>query len=862
MPTYAIAVLLGCLLQLQQASLWPRAAYGALLAAGVGGSFVLLLRQALPDAARSCRSAVWRISRAAVAAAAGAALAFGLAGWRAHPLLADRLAPTLEGQVLQVRGVVAGLPVLYADSTRFTFDVPPPRAAGLPSRLSLSWYAARNRSGLAEPPPRVRPGEVWQLPVRLKRPHGTANPGGSDQELALLRDGIGATGTVSRAGAPPIRLGRRSTLSDRLAALRDRLRARMFDALHPPATSPPPASVGAPVRAAGPSQGEDRPLGGQRASASVGAASDPAGTIVALALGDQAAIAPTDWATYRTTGVAHLMSISGLHITLLAWLAAQFASWAWRQTARLPRPWTLHLPAPTVGAWAALGTATIYAMLAGWGVPAQRTLLMLAVVLLLRQRGLRAHWIDVTALALVAVLLWDPWAALQPGFWLSFVAVGMLFLAGDGERRDPLDAAVAPPSAEASPRPLAAVARRLRAAAHAQWVATIALVPLTLLFFRQIALLSPLANALAIPLVTLFVAPLAVFGLLLPAPLDGWAWQLAALAQQGLDAVLRQLAALPLARWHAAVPDAASLTLAMLGVIALALPWGWRLRLPGALLLLPLATAPGLRPADGEVEAWFADVGQGMAVVVRTARHTLVYDTGPQQAPGVDAGERVVLPLLHGLGDRGVDRVVVSHDDGDHAGGAAAIARAHPDAVLLTSAPPAAAARFGFSRVEPCVAGRRWVWDGVTFSLHNPPAGGPVRNENAASCVLHVAGRGGSLLLAGDIDARQERELAAAGALPYADVLLVPHHGSRTSSSDALLDTVMPRIAVVQAGYRNPHGHPHPAVVERLRERGITLRRTDLEGALYWRDTAADAAVGWRALHPRYWRSPPPATDD
>jgi competence protein ComEC len=842
LPTYALAVLLGCALQTAQAALWPRPAYAAMLIAGLLASLGTLLwhsrgnglpRHAWPQ----------RLATQALLALGGFALAFGLAGWRAHPLLADRLSPDVETQVLTVRGVVLGLPVLYPDATRFIFEVTQPAPRGVPDRLSLSWYAQRSKSQQeAALPPRVHPGQEWRLSVRLKQPHGLANPGGNDTELSLFRDGIGATGTVSRMGPPPQLLGQRSTPADWIAQLRNHLRQRMLHALqaHP---------------AAGPPQSGVSPLGGQRAPTNVGAPPLPAaGTIIALALGDQAAISPADWSTYRITGVAHLMSISGLHITLLAWMALHLASWLLRQTARLSRPWTLVVPAPTVAAWVALLAATAYALIAGWGVPAQRTLLMLAVVLLLRQRGLRADWRDVMALALVAVLLWDPWAVRQAGFWLSFVAVGMLFVAG--ERRHPETAALAAPKADAAaPGRLRRAWAALRSASHSQWVATIALLPLTLLFFQQIAVLSPLANALAIPVVTLAVAPLAVGGLLLPAPLDGWLWQLAAWLQQGLDIALRQMAAWPLAQWHAAAPDALTLALAALGALTLALPWTWRLRAPGLLLLLPLTSNPGTPPAPGEMELWFADVGQGMAVVVRTARHTLLYDTGPQQAPGVDAGNRVLLPLLHSLGVRHLDRVVVSHDDSDHSGGATAIARPHPEADLLTSIPAETAARFGFSRHQTCRAGQHWNWDGVEFRVISPLPGDLPRNDNAASCVLHVAARGGAALLTGDIDQAQERALHAADALPYADVLLVPHHGSKTSSSDALLDTVMPRAAVVQAGYRNAHGHPHPLVVERYTARGIALWRTDLQGALQWRDRAPDTVVAWREARPNYWKA-------
>jgi len=835
LPIYALAVLLGCALQTAQATLWPRPTYLAIWAAGLLGSLLLLLWHGRGHGAPHNR-ALQRISAQTLLALSGFALAFGLTGWRAHPILADRLAPDVETQVLTVRGVVVDLPVLHPDATRFVFDVTQPAPHGVPSRLSLSWYAKRDRH--ADPPsapPRVHPGQEWQLSVRLKQPHGFANPGGNDSELALFRDGIGATGTVSRMGPPPQLLGVRSTPADWVAQLRDHLRQRMMSALHI----------------------ESVPIGRQRATASVGAIPSPssADTVIALALGDQAAISPADWATYRITGVAHLMSISGLHITLLAWMTLQLVSWLWRQTARLPRPWTLIVPAPTVAAWAALLVATAYALIAGWGVPAQRTLLMLGVVLLLRQRGLRADWRDVMALALIAVLLWDPWAVRQAGFWLSFVAVGMLSIAGN--RTHPETAALSSAGAQSASGVWQHGWQSLRNASQAQWVATIALLPLTLLFFQQIAVLSPLANAVAIPVVTLAVAPLAVGGLLLPAPLDGWLWQLAAWLQHMLDHILRQLAAWPLAQWHAAAPDAVTLALAAVGALALALPWTWRLRAPGLLLMLPLTSNPGAAPEPGAMELWFADVGQGMAVVVRTARHTLLYDTGPQQAPGVDAGSRVLLPLLHSLGTRHLDQVVVSHNDSDHAGGAAAIAHIHPEAALLTSVPAHAAAQLGFSSRQPCIAGAHWNWDGVDFRIISPLPGATSRSDNASSCVLHVSARGGSALLTGDIDQAQERALHAADSLPYADVLLVPHHGSKTSSSDALLDSVMPRAAVVQAGYRNAHGHPHPLVVERYAARGIALWRTDLQGALRWSDAAPDTVQGWRAATAHYWNPQP-----
>lgn len=807
---FALGVLLGCLAQTAQAVLQPPPL--AWCVAGAGA--VLTLATVMPVG----RSG-W--ARALVSMMGGATLAFGLADIRAHALSADRLAPALEGRVLEVEGTVTGLPVLYSNAVRFAFEVRHPAEAGLPSRISLNWYAPRAKAGEAQPErPQVHPGEVWRLSVRLKRPHGRLNPGGPETELTLFRKGIGATGTVSRAGAPSRLLGEVTSPGIWLARLRDHLRARLLTAL------------------------SDAPA---------------AGEIAALALGDQAAIAPADWDTYRRTGTAHLMSISGLHITLLAWIAWRLANWAWRQTARLPRQWCLDLPAPTVAAWSALAAATAYALLAGWGVPAQRTLLMLSTVLLLRQRGMRPHWADALALALVAVLLWDPWAVRQAGFWLSFVAVGMLFFAAPRQVAQAHDVAAgseegrAGRAASLTRRSMVRMGSALRDGARAQWVATVALAPLTLLFFQRVAVLSPLSNAVAIPVVTLAVAPLSIGGLLLPAPLDGWVWAVAAWAQQGLNEVLRTFAAWPLAQWHAAAPDGVSLALAALGMLALLVPWGWRLRLSGVLLLLPLLSNPGQRPDKGRFEVWFADVGQGMAVVVRTARHTLVYDTGPNPAPGADAGTRVLLPLLSYLGDRRVDMVVVSHDDRDHSGGAPALARALPDALLLTGAPPERARAYGFRRIDRCAAGQRWNWDGVEFSMHNPLGGETPPSDNASSCVLRVSSARSAVLLPGDIDAARELAMADSGRLPVADVLLVPHHGSRSSCSDALLDAVAPRLAVVQAGYRNHYGHPHPDVLAGYAARGIPVARTDRDGALRWNDAMPQTVVAWRHANARYW---------
>ncbi|MGE0071933.1 MAG: DUF4131 domain-containing protein, partial [Thiomonas sp.] len=287
MRLYALAFLLGCLLHTAQPKLWPQPLATTLLLAGLLLSAGLLAAQVW-RAGWSRKARLQRLAHLALLAGGGLALAFGLTQWRAQQLLAQRLAPELEMQALQVRGVVTGLPVLDTDATRFTFAVLASQTPGVPRTLSLSWYAQRNKHH-TDPAPRVHPGQIWEFTVRLKQPHGLVNPGGSDSELGLFRAGIGATGTISRAGPPPRLLGQRHAPQDWIAQLRDALRERMSHALALPAAGPPqggerplggqraPASVGAPPSAAGPPQGGERPLGGQRAPASVGAPPSAAG---------------------------------------------------------------------------------------------------------------------------------------------------------------------------------------------------------------------------------------------------------------------------------------------------------------------------------------------------------------------------------------------------------------------------------------------------------------------------------------------------------------------------------------------------------------------------------------------------------
>ena len=828
--TVGAAFVAGTALQLRQAALWDAPAYAALLA--VAAAIVIWLLRA-----RWQRAALLAVLALALPTALLAFAATGLrAGWR----LADALPAELEGRDLVVVGVVAGLPQRSAEALRFRLEVESARAGPavltLPPRLAIGWYARGS-----ETLPALQAGQRWQLTLRLKRPHGAMNPHGFDHELWLFEQGVRATGYVRGSPGAGNRL-----LAPPSGASLDRLRQSVRDAIVTRLADSPAAGV-----------------------------------LAALAVGDQAAIERDDWALYRNTGVAHLMSISGLHVTMFAWLAGLAVHWAWRRSGRA----MLWCPAPLAARWGGLAAALAYAAFAGWGVPAQRTVLMLATATLIGAAGLRWSWPLVWGAAAVVVTALDPWALLQPGFWLSFVAVGLLLASSEVRGpAAPADAPVHEPahaSAHGSDRASSARASfacaapsrwrtglaRVRAALHeglrTQAIATLGLAPLTLVFFQQLSLVGFAANLVAIPLVTLLITPLALLGTVF-APL----WVAAAFVVETLNALLRWLASPGWAVWSvpAAPPWAVAVALAG-GALAL-LPLPWRVRALGLPMLLPLLAPHVERPAEGAFELIAVDVGQGNAVLLRTARHTLLYDAGPQYSREADAGERVLLPLLRALGEARLDTLLLSHRDTDHVGGAAALLRGLPVVQLLSSlesthALLALALERG-AAVQACAAGQRWQWDGVEFELLHPSAQALQQAElhkarpNTLSCLLRVRGQWGGTariaLLTGDLERAQEQRLVAEhGAALASDVMLVPHHGSKTSSSAGFLDAVAPRIALVQAGYRNRFGHPAAEVLARYQARGIAVVDSAHCGA--WR-YGAEGATCWRREAGRYWHAP------
>jgi competence protein ComEC len=713
-------------------------------------------------------------------------LGFAWSAWRAHVRLADRLSPAWQAVDIRVEGVVASLPDRDARGERFDFRVEGTLtpAAQVPERIRLTWPAPQRNS--AEIPQRLKAGERWRFTVRLRPPHGTANPDGFDYEAWLLARNIRATGYV-REAPPAERLGDSDGPLHRVQAWREALRARIGEAL------------------------ADHPQ---------------AGVIIALAVGDQGSIPHANWRVYNRTGTNHLMSISGLHITLFAVLVGGAAYALWRRFPVL----VVRLPARRAALLTGWLAALAYTLLAGFQIPAQRTLFMLTVLVLGLWLQREPRPFSLLSSALLVVLLLDPWAVLAPGFWLSFGAVAAMMWAGQG---------------------LLGHGTKLVMWTRAQAAVTLALAPALLLLFHQISLIAPLANALAIPVVSWGVVPLALAGMFVTPLLSLAAWLV-----QWVETALQWLASVSWASAALPAPGIVAVMLSLAGVAWLLAP-GWPARWLGALMCLPLLFPPVVAPRPGSFEAEVLDVGQGTAVLIRTARHALLYDTGPALGDS-DAGQQIVLPRLRALGIGRLDGLILTHDDLDHTGGAASILR-DINAGWLMSSLPAGHALLGRPSLR-CVRGQRWQWDGVTFEVLNPPDYAymqATRKDNDKSCVLRVSQGRQSLLLTADAERIGELEMTerVADRLP-STALMVGHHGSRTSSIEEFVRRVRPTEVIYSNGWMNRFGHPHHEVLARFREAGARTHRTDRHGWIRL-SFAEDgiAVLHWRDQHVRYWQA-------
>jgi competence protein ComEC len=706
------------------------------------------------------------------------ACAFG--AWR----LQDALPAELEGRDLGLSGVVANLPEQFPGGLRFDFAVESARlgdeSVNVPGHIRLSWYDA-----LEQP----RAGERWRLRVRLKRPHGTLNPGGFDYEGWMFAQGVRATGYVRPEGGSRLDAEAAGYAGQRARQLlSERLDAALREALHPE-------------------------------------------LVKALVTGEDNGIQPGQWEILRRTGTTHLMVISGSHIGLLA-------GWVfWLAQGLCARLGLKRWPPPLFAALAAVCAATAYAALADFAIPARRALVMVVVALAAvgLRRALRP--LHVWALALGVVTLHDPLATLSPGFWLSFLAVGLILFVTLGRKGQ---------------------GGFWRGLWHGNRATALGLIPLLVLFFQQAPLIAPLANLLAIPLLGGLAVPLALAATMLwLSGLDSHGWLLR-LTDSLLDLswnLLEKLSALPLPEWHPPAPALWSVFLALAGALILLAPRGIPARSMGVVMLLPFLATPASHPEPGAFRLTLLDVDQGLAAVVETAERVLVFDTGARWTLRMDMGQAVVAPFLRQAGWTRIDTLLVSHGDNDHIGGAPFLLRHFPVTRVLGSAPRRLA---DVAAVEYCQAGQGWEWDGVRFEMLSPPMPSQ-RDENDQSCVLRVSGADGSVLLTGDIEAPAEQRLVERYAERLASaVLVVPHHGSATSSTSAFIHRVRPRWALIPAGYRNRYRHPSPEVLRRYRERGIPTVNTADSGAIrvdFGAGNPPSAPRRYRLQNRGYWNT-------
>lgn len=553
----------------------------------------------------------------------------------------------------------------------------------------------------------------------------------------------------------------------------------------------------------------------------------------ALAVGDQAPVEDHAWSVLRATGTTHLVAISGFHVGLVGGFAALLAGLAMRLVPRLGLVW----PRRQVQAAAALAAAFGYSLLAGMSIPVQRTLVMIAVVLgaVLLRRPL-GPW-SALSLAAVAVLLFDPLSVLNPGFWLSFLGVAwLLFCLGARSRED-----------------------WFRTFGRAQLVSALGLTPITLWFFQQGSLVGPLANVVAAPWISFVSVPLVLVATGLSTAAPELASAVLALADRVtaiLWVILERMAAWPGAEWYLPEPDPLAVVLALAGAAILVAPRAVPGRALGLVLLLPLLLPRIDRPPEGSFDARIIDVGQGLAVLVTTRAHALLVDTGADHGRG-SLAERVVVPTLRAAGVRRLDGLLVTHMDNDHAGGIEDVVAAF-DPVWLR--------RGGRTeRGMPCRAGDTWRWDGVEFRILHPPRHFPELGNDSA-CVLAVGSGAGRLLLPSDIgDAVESMLIRSEDEALRSAVLVVPHHGSRSSSSTAFLRRVRPEYAVFTVGHRNRHAHPAPEVVRRYRLVGSTMLDSAASGQIAFRLDPARGVlrVSERRREARRWWHVPvvPATE-
>jgi len=698
--------------------------------------------------------------------------------FQANLVVKDHLSANLEGKDIVVTGVIANIPKRDGNRINFEFKPDISFADTLPKKLRLNWYKPL--------PSQFNADEYWQLTVRLKQIHSMSNPGSFDYESWLFQRHIGATGYV-RTDKNNYRLSPAPHYS--INNIRQSLLNKLQQYLN---------------------------------------SSHQLGLIEGLTTGVRDKISRQQWQTLRASGTSHLLAISGLHIGLAATIGFFCFRWLWSLRSKN----LLLLPASEFAAIGGFLVALFYASLAGFSIPTQRALFMVATVMVavLIRRPIAPS--SLLAFSMLIILLWDPFAVLSAGFWLSFSAVALILFISQNRLPFP----------------------------RWQWLKihtfiAFGLTPLLLLFFLQTSLISPIANLIAIPFISLIIVPI-----LLLACLMLWLYEpLAALLLHLADKLLSlfwplldTLAALPFSHWSISpLPFYYYLTIGISSLLLIS-PRGFPAKWLGLVGLLPLFLFNPARPKNGEFWFTLLDVGQGLAAVVQTHSHALVFDTGPKFSDSFNTGTAIVQPFLHYQGIKRINTLIVSHGDNDHIGGARPLIKVIPVDQILSSVPNR------LPNAQHCYSGQSWQWDDVDFKLFNPDKQ-DVGSENNLSCVLKISNTIGSVLLTGDIEqATEKRLIQRYGEKLQSTLLVAPHHGSKTSSSINFIQTVKPKIVLFPVGYHNRYHFPNKDIVARYAHNGISSLASDEQGAISvkFSHNLVSKPIAWRQKYKRIWTTP------
>ena len=717
---------------------------------------------------------------------------------RAHWVLDVALPDDLQGKDILVTGVIASIPLKDSRKRRFEFDIETleHNKKLLPSigKVRISWYSKYSRGNKNQYRNKIKlkAGQRWQFWLRLKQPHGFMNPAGFDYEGWLYSKKIRATGYV-RINAKKKQLAK---IIDEEASGYNMLilRQNLYDGL-----------------------------------SSFTSKTNYTGILIALAMGERTGITPQQWQVFRATGTSHLVAISGLHIGLLAGFVFFLTRYLWPFFGSA----ALKLAAPRAAALSALAAAAFYAVLSGFAVPSQRALIMLAVVMFSIFWRHKVQSSQVLSFALLIVLLFDPTSVLSAGFWLSFMAVAIIGFAASGRLT---------------------VDKGWKIWGRLQWRISLALIPLLIFLFQQASLVSPLTNLFAIPVVSFIVVPLVLLATSVLSFFPDLAATLFSFADTTLSFLwwlLSYLANTSLSEWHGIKPGVFSLCMAILGIGLLLTPKSWPGKYMGGFLILPLLWPVINTPSKGEVEVTLLDVGQGLAAVVQTTHHALVFDTGPKFSQSFDTGAAVVIPYLRHKNIQKLDTLIVSHKDNDHSGGLKSIQSNIEIARLMSS--------YDLKDSERCFSGQSWRWDGVFFEILSPEEHITYKKRNNGSCVLRVSAGNKSLLLSADIEMKTEKRLVKHQYKKLKSTYLVaPHHGSKTSSSQPFLDAVDPDYILVPVGFKNRYRMPHLSVMTRYEKAHIPIIETYKSGAIlvrFGQKSSNEMPKQYRNISQKYWNS-------